>query len=113
MYWMLVLGNVLVPQLFWWQRMRRSVVVLLVASILINVGMWTERYVIVVQSLHRDFMPSAWGMYRGTWWDYAALSGSIGLFVALVFLFIRFLPAISMAEMRELLPKAKVEESTA
>jgi len=79
----------------------------------VNIGMWTERYVIVVQSLHRDFMPSAWGMYRGTWWDYAALSGSIGLFVALLFLFIRFLPAISMAEMRELLPQAQVQETKA
>src|SRR5690349_10389715 len=84
MYWMLVLGNVLVPQLFWWQRMRRSVVVLLVVWVLINVGMWTERYVIVVQSLHREFMPSAWVMYGGSWWVYAALLGSIGLFVALV-----------------------------
>jgi molybdopterin-containing oxidoreductase family membrane subunit len=111
MYWILIVGNVIAPQLFWFQRLRRSVPVLFIASIVVNVGMWTERYVIVVQSLHRDYMPSAWGMYRGTWWDYAALAGSIGLFVALVFLFIRLLPAISMAEMRELLPQAKVQES--
>ena len=113
MYWILIAGNVLTPQLFWFRKLRRSVPVLFIASLLVNVGMWTERYVIVVQSLHRDYMPSAWGMYRGTWWDYAALAGSIGLFVALVFLFIRFLPAISMAEMRELLPQAKVQESQA
>jgi molybdopterin-containing oxidoreductase family membrane subunit len=113
MYWILIAGNVLTPQLFWFQRLRRSVPVLFGASLLVNVGMWTERYVIVVQSLHRDFMPSAWGMYRGTWWDYAALAGSIGLFVALVFLFIRLLPAISMAEMRELLPQAHVQETKA
>jgi Ni/Fe-hydrogenase subunit HybB-like protein len=112
MYWILIAGNVVVPQLFWFQRMRRSVPLLFIASIAINLSMWTERYVIVVQSLHRDFMPSAWGMYRGTLWDYAALFGSIGLFIALLFLFIRFLPAISMAEMRELLPQAKVEEGT-
>ena len=113
MYWILIIGNVLVPQLFWFQRMRRSVPVLFIASIVINISMWSERYLIVVQSLHRDFMPSAWGMYRGTWWDYAALFGSMGLFLSLVFLFIRFLPVISMAEMRELLPSAKTEESTA
>src|ERR1051326_2145757 len=113
MYWILLIGNVLTPQLFWFQRLRRNVAVLFIASIVVNIGMWTERYVIVVQSLHRDFMPSAWGMYRGTWWDYAALSGSIGLFVALLFLFIRFLPAISMAEMRELLPQAQVQETKA
>jgi molybdopterin-containing oxidoreductase family membrane subunit len=113
MYWILIIGNVLVPQLFWFQRMRRNVLVLFIASLLVNISMWTERYVIVVQSLHRDFMPSAWGMYRGTWWDYAALFGSIGLFLSLLFLFIRFLPVISMAEMRELLPSAKTEESTA
>jgi molybdopterin-containing oxidoreductase family membrane subunit len=113
MYWILIIGNILTPQLFWFQRLRRSVPVLFGASLLVNVGMWTERYVIVVQSLHRDFMPSAWGMYRGTWWDYAALAGSIGLFIALMFLFIRFLPAISMAEMRELLPQARVEENEA
>jgi molybdopterin-containing oxidoreductase family membrane subunit len=113
MYWILITGNVLVPQLFWWQRMRRTVPVLFIGSIVVNISMWTERYLIVVQSLHRDFMPSAWGMYGGTWWDYAALAGSLGLFVALLFLFIRFLPLISMAEMRELLPQAKTEESAA
>ncbi|HJP92196.1 MAG TPA: NrfD/PsrC family molybdoenzyme membrane anchor subunit [Pyrinomonadaceae bacterium] len=111
MYWILIAGNVLAPQVFWFQRMRRSVPVLFIASIVVNIGMWTERYVIVVQSLHRDFMPSAWGMYRATLWDYAAFAGSLGLFIALLFLFIRFLPLISMAEMRELLPQAKVEES--
>jgi molybdopterin-containing oxidoreductase family membrane subunit len=65
--------------------------------------MWLERYVIVVVSLSRDFMPSSWGMYSGTIWDYAIFAGSIGLFIWLVFLFIRFLPMISIFEMRELL----------
>ena len=64
--------------------------------------MWLERYVIVVTSLHRDFLPSSWGMYHGTVWDYATFYGSIGLFFSLLFLFIRFLPVISIAEMREL-----------
>jgi len=68
----------------------------------VNVGMWLERFVIIVISLHRDFMPSAWGMYRPTIWDWSTFIGTIGLFVALLFLFVRFLPVISIAEMREL-----------
>jgi molybdopterin-containing oxidoreductase family membrane subunit len=86
---------------------------LFIIALIINIGMWTERYVIVVTSLHRDFLPSSWGMYSGTWWDYATLFGTIGLFVMLLFLFIRFLPAISMAEMRELVPQAEVREGKA
>jgi Ni/Fe-hydrogenase subunit HybB-like protein len=113
MFWLLVTCNILVPQALWFERVRRSVPLLFIISIVVNVGMWTERYVIVVTSLHRDFMPSAWGMYSGTWWDYATLFGTIGLFLFLFFLFIRFLPAISMAEMRELVPEARVEEAEA
>ena len=75
---------------------------LFVLSIVVNIGMWLERYVIVVTSLHRDFVPAAWEMYHGTFWDYATFYGTIGLFVLLLFLFIRFLPVISIAEMREL-----------
>ena len=75
---------------------------LFVVSIVVNIGMWLERYVIVVMSLHRDFVPAAWGMYHGTFWDYATYYGTIGLFFTLMFLFIRFLPVISIAEMREL-----------
>ncbi|MDQ3906969.1 MAG: polysulfide reductase NrfD, partial [Acidobacteriota bacterium] len=111
MFWLLVACNIVIPQALWFQRVRRSVPLLFVISLVVNVGMWTERYVIVVTSLHRDFMPSSWGMYSGTWWDYATLFGTIGLFLFLFFLFIRFLPAISMAEMRELVPEAKVQEA--
>jgi molybdopterin-containing oxidoreductase family membrane subunit len=68
----------------------------------VNVGMWLERFVIVVTSLHRDFMPSAWGMYYPTRWDFMTFFGTIGLFLALLFLFIRFLPLISICEMRAL-----------
>jgi Ni/Fe-hydrogenase subunit HybB-like protein len=85
--------------------------VLFVISILVNVGMWMERFVIVVTSLHRDFVPSSWGMYTPTFWDWATLFGSIGLFLCLLFLFVRFLPMISMSEMRMLLPEAQVQES--
>ena len=75
----------------------------------VNVGMWLERFVIIVTSLHRDFLPSSWGMYNPTLWDWATFIGTIGLFLALIFLFIRFLPMISIFEMRTLVPEAKVE----
>ena len=77
---------------------------------LILIGMWLERYVIVVTSLHRDFLPSSWGMYSGTAWDVATFVGSIGLFLSLLFLFIRFLPMISISEIRAMLPEAEVKE---
>ncbi|MBK9713951.1 MAG: polysulfide reductase NrfD [Kouleothrix sp.] len=101
-YWVLIGCNVLAPQAFWFRRVRASVPLLFVLSLLINVGMWTERYVIVVQSLHRNFLPASWAMYYPTFWDYATFVGTIGLFLTLLFLFIRFLPMISIAEMREL-----------
>ena len=80
-----------------------------IVSLVVGVGMWLERYVIIVTSLHRDFLPSSWGMYEGTWWDVSAFVGTIGLFVTLIFLFVRFLPAISIFEMRTLLPEAEGE----
>jgi Ni/Fe-hydrogenase subunit HybB-like protein len=102
MYWALILCNVLVPQALWFQRVRANVITLFAVAMVVNVGMWLERYIIVVTSLHRDFLPSAWGMYAGTVWDWALFIGTIGLFFALLFLFIRFLPMISIFEMREL-----------
>lgn len=102
MYWSLMLCNVLAPQMLWLGRVRRSPLALFVVAMFVNVGMWLERYVIVVTSLHRDFLPSSWGMYAGTVWDWALYVGTIGLFFALLFLFLRFLPMISIFEMREL-----------
>ena len=102
MYWLLILFNILIPQLLWIPRVTSKVLVLFLIATSVNIGMWLERYVIVVVSLHRDFMPSAWGMYSGTIVDYAVFAGSIGLFVCLLFLFIRVLPMISIFEMREL-----------
>jgi molybdopterin-containing oxidoreductase family membrane subunit len=102
MYWALIGCNVVVPQVLWLQRVRDSVVALFLVAIVVNVGMWLERFIIVVTSLHRDFLPSSWGMYSGTVWDWAMFIGTIGLFFALLFLFIRFLPMISIFEMREL-----------
>jgi molybdopterin-containing oxidoreductase family membrane subunit len=113
MYWTLIVANVLVPQALWFARVRASVPTLLTVAMSVNVGMWLERYVIVVTSLHRDFLPAAWGMYAGTVWDWALYAGTIGLFVTLFFLFIRFLPMISIFEMRTLLPEAEVKEDLA
>ena len=79
-------------------------------SIVVNTGMWFERFVIVVTSLYRDFLPSSWGFYSPTQWDWAMFIGTIGFFFALLFLFIRFLPMISIFEMRTMLPEAKVDE---
>ena len=101
-YWLLILCNCMTVQLLWIKWVRTNVPMLFVVSIVINIGMWLERYVIVVTSLHRDFIPAAWGMYHGTFWDYATYYGTIGLFFTLLFLFIRFLPVISITEMREL-----------
>jgi Ni/Fe-hydrogenase subunit HybB-like protein len=102
MTWGLIACNVITPQFLWSKRIRNSVSLLFIIAIIVNVGMWLERYIIVVTSLHRDFMPSAWGMYAGTIWDWALFIGSIGLFLSLLFVFIRFLPMISIFEMREL-----------
>jgi molybdopterin-containing oxidoreductase family membrane subunit len=94
--------NILAPQALWFGRVRRNPVPLFVVALLINVGMWLERFVIVVTSLHRDYLPSSWGMYRPTFWDWSTFLGTMGLFLALLFLFLRLLPAISMSEMRAL-----------
>jgi len=109
-YWLLLFCNLVTPQLMWFKRFRTSVGWLFAVAMVVNVGMWLERFVIVVGSLHRDFIPSSWGMYSPTFWDWATFAGTIGLFLTLFFLFIRFLPAISIFEMRTLLPGAKLEE---
>ncbi len=96
--------NVIVPNLFWFKWARRNMAIVFVVSILVNVGMWLERYVIIVTGLHRDFLPSSWHMYSGTWVDYCTLAGSMGLFLFLFLLFCRYLPMMSMAEIKELVP---------
>ncbi len=100
----LILCNVIIPQSLWFRRVRTSVPALFVISIIINIGMWLERFVIIVTSLHRDFLPSSWGMYVPTRWDVATYVGTIGLFLTMFYLFIRFLPMISIFEMRGLVP---------
>ncbi|HZZ57570.1 MAG TPA: NrfD/PsrC family molybdoenzyme membrane anchor subunit [Opitutaceae bacterium] len=101
-FWLVLFCNVVVPQTLWWRKLRRAGWYLFFASLLVNLGMWLERFVIVAVSLHRDFVPSAWGMYYPTRWDWAILVGSLGLFLSLMFLFLRFLPAISMTEMKRM-----------
>ncbi|MEP6769251.1 MAG: NrfD/PsrC family molybdoenzyme membrane anchor subunit [Acidobacteriota bacterium] len=108
-YWSLIFCNIVTPQLLWFKKVRSNPVTLWFIAMVINVGMWLERFVIIVTSLHRDFLPSSWGMYAGTIWDWGLLFGTIGLFLALLFLFIRFLPMISIFEMRTLVPEAEVE----
>ena len=83
---------------------------LFILAIIVNIGMWLERFIIVVTSLHRDFLPSSWGNYSPTIWDWSTFAGTIGLFLTLLFLFVRFLPMISIAEMRAILPEAKIDE---
>jgi Ni/Fe-hydrogenase subunit HybB-like protein len=110
MYWTLVLCNIVTPQLLWLRWVRTNPLPLFMVAMVVNVGMWLERFVIVVTSLHRDFLPSSWGMYYPTIWDWMTFIGTIGMFVTLFFLFIRFLPMISIFEVRTLAPDAKLHE---
>lgn len=111
LFWIMMACNVVIPQALWLRRVRTNVILLFVISILINIGMWVERLVIVVTSLSRDYLPSSWGMYAPTVWDWAVLLGTFGLFFALLFLFIRLLPMISMSEMRELVQETGRSEA--
>src|SRR5215212_3185166 len=113
LYWIYMSCNVLSIQLVWFRAVRRRHILLWVIAILVNVGMWTERFVIVVESLHRDFLPSSWGMYAPTFWDWSTLIGTLGLFAFLLFLFIRALPMISTHEMRKLLLEQQKKEAGA
>ncbi|MCC5847884.1 MAG: polysulfide reductase NrfD [Verrucomicrobia bacterium] len=104
-YWLLILCNVLVPQALWSYKVRTNPIAVFIICQFISVGMWLERFVIVIISLHRDFLDSSWAMYAGTRWDWAMYVGTMGLFLTLVFLFIRTLPFIAIFEMRELIHK--------
>jgi Ni/Fe-hydrogenase subunit HybB-like protein len=108
-YWALIGCNIAAPQILWWPRARDNVLLLWIVSLVVNLGMWLERFVIVITSLHRDFLPSSWGMYWPTAYDWMTLVGSIGLFLALLFLFLRFLPMISIFEMRSLVARKEGE----
>jgi Ni/Fe-hydrogenase subunit HybB-like protein len=107
MYWALIFCNGLMPQLLWFKQVRTNIPLLFVISLIVNAGMWLERYVIIVTSLSRDFLPSSWGMYAGSKWDWMTYVGTLGLFAMMMFLFLRFVPMISMFEMRTILPGAE------
>ncbi len=106
-FWIMISCNVLSPQVFWIKKARTSIPVLFVVSILVNIGMWFERFVIVVTSLHRDWLPSSWGYFRPTFWDVATLLGSFGLFFTMFTLFVRFVPMVAMSEVKGVLPEAQ------
>ena len=106
-YWTMISCNVLLPQLFWIRKIRRTIPIMLFIVIFVNVGMWFERFVIIVTSLHRDFLPSSWRMYTPTLVDLGILLGSFGLFFTLTLLFTRTLPVVSMAEIKAVAPGAQ------
>jgi molybdopterin-containing oxidoreductase family membrane subunit len=108
-YWSLLTCNILFPQLLWIRKFRTQPGLLFLVSAIILTGMWLERFIIVVVSLHRDFLTSSWGMYYPTRWDWATFIGTIGMFLTAMFLFVRILPMISIFEMRTLLPEAEVK----
>jgi Ni/Fe-hydrogenase subunit HybB-like protein len=105
-YWTMISCNVISPQIFWFKKARTSIPILFIMSIFVNIGMWFERFVIIVTSLHRDFLPSAWGYFRPTIWDVSCLLGSFGLFFTMFCLFVRFLPMVATAEVKTVLPQA-------
>jgi len=101
-YWLAIFCNVVVPQSVWFRRVRASPLALFFVTVIINVGMWDERFMIIITSLHRSFLPSSWHTFVPTFWDWSTLIGSLGTFVLLFLLFARFFPVISMAELRRL-----------
>jgi molybdopterin-containing oxidoreductase family membrane subunit len=101
-WYMQLFCNVVSPQVFWFAAARRSLPVLFVVSVLVNIGMWAERFVIIAVSLHRDFIPSSWAMYVPTWVDWGLLGGSLCTFGVLFVLFLRFFPVIPISEVKEL-----------
>jgi Ni/Fe-hydrogenase subunit HybB-like protein len=105
-YWVMAFCNVVAPQLFWFRSLRRSIPVMFVVAMCVNVGMWFERFVIVVTSLSQDFLGSSWGYYSPSWVDIGMLAGSFGLFLTLFLLFIRYLPVMAMAEVKAVMPQA-------
>jgi molybdopterin-containing oxidoreductase family membrane subunit len=106
-YYSLILCNAIIPQILWSPKMRRNIPVVFFVSFVVSVGMWFERFVIIPMGLHRDYLPSSWGMYYPTIWDYAMFVGTIGFFLFMMFLFIRFVPMINIFEMKDLLYRLK------
>ena len=111
MYWGMITCNVLLPQLLWLRAVRRSLPLMFLLALGAQLGMWLERYVIVITSTHKDYMPGAWDTVTPSAWDWLTYAGSIGVFVVLLLLFIKLMPAISMHDMREMLHRRKQREA--
>jgi molybdopterin-containing oxidoreductase family membrane subunit len=107
LYWFLITCNGIVPQLLWFKTFRTNAIPLFIVCMFVNVGMWLERFIIIPTSLHRDFMPSSWGMYFPSFWDWTTFAGTIGLFLTLFYLFVRVLPMIAIFEVKTLTPGAR------
>lgn len=105
-YWSMITCNVITPHLFWFKKIRTNMVLVWIIAGFVNVGMWFERFVIIVTSIHRDYLPSSWGYFTPTWVDVFTFVGSFGLFMTLFLLFIRYLPAIAIAEVKAVTPQA-------
>jgi len=105
-YWIMITCNVISPQLFWFKKLRRHVAFTFLISIVVNIGMWFERFVIVVTSLSTDFLPSSWGYYTATFWDVITYVGTFGLFFTFFLLFLRFLPMVAVSELKGVMPQA-------
>ena len=110
-YWLLIFCNAVSIQVLWSKRLRRNPIVLFIISLIVGVGMWLERFIIVITSLARDYMPSSWDMYTPTIWDWGLYIGTMGFFMFMMLMFIRFLPIIPMSEIKLILPKQKKEEA--
>jgi molybdopterin-containing oxidoreductase family membrane subunit len=106
-YAALIVCNVIMPNTLWWKKARTNTIWLFIVSLFVGVGMWLERFVIIVTSLYRDYMPSSWGYYKATVFDWMFFVGTGGLFLTLMLLFVRFLPAIPMSEIKMILPGAE------
>jgi molybdopterin-containing oxidoreductase family membrane subunit len=111
-YWTMISCNVIAPQVFWFKKARRNIYVLFFFSLVVNVGMWFERFVIIVTSLHRDYLPSSWAMYNPTWVEYTTLLGTFGLFFTLFLLFTRVLPVVAIGEVKAVLGFARRHPET-
>lgn len=105
-YWIMFCCNVFVPQVFWSKKMRSNLTVMFIVSILVNVGMWFERFVIVVTSLAQDFLPSSWDYFSPTFWDISTFLGTFGLFFTMFMLFLKFVPMVAVSEVKAVLPQA-------
>jgi len=110
-YWTLIACNIAIPQVLWSRKIRRNPLMLFIVSLVVNVGMWLERFVIIVVSLHREYLPSKWDMFYPTRWDWATYIGTIGLFLTLFYLFLRFLPMISIVEVRALVHETEKDKA--